>query len=74
MYLIYLTLYHSVPEGAMVFFNRTAKQTNFFLNDDSSRKKRKNIDNQLFALYKEGLFYRCYNEDAMVVAKTLQIL
>jgi hypothetical protein len=29
-------------------------------------KTKNSSDNQLFTLYKEGLFYRCHTEDAMV--------
>ena len=30
------------------------------------------ISNKYFTLFKEGLFYKCYNEDAMVFVKNMK--
>jgi len=37
-----------------------------------SEKISVSADNVRFTLYKEGLFYKCYNEDAMVFAKMVR--
>jgi hypothetical protein len=37
-----------------------------------SEKVKNSTSNTLFTLYKEGLFYKCYNEDAMVFAKLVK--
>ena len=37
-----------------------------------SEKVKNSANNTLFTLYKEGLFYKCYNEDAMVFAKLVK--
>lgn len=37
-----------------------------------SEKVKNSANSKLFTLYKEGLFYKCYNEDAMVFAKLVK--
>jgi hypothetical protein len=35
-------------------------------------KTQKSADEKVFTLYKEGLFYKCYNEDAMLFAEKVK--
>jgi hypothetical protein len=46
----------------------TAKQSFFFEKSDMTiaEKVSHSANRALFTLYKEGLFYKCYNEDVMV--------
>jgi len=57
----------------MEFLN-TACGGRFFLNSDMTilEKIAKGRDKTIFTLHREGLFYRCYNEDAMVFSKQKQ--
>jgi DNA mismatch repair ATPase MutS len=35
-------------------------------------KTKNSINSTIFTLYKEGLFYKCFNEDAMVFAQKVK--
>jgi hypothetical protein len=62
-----LTLKLPVPQGRE--FLNTACGGRFFLKMGIKEKLENSADIKRFSLFKEGMFYKCYNEDAMVFAK-----
>jgi TRAP-type mannitol/chloroaromatic compound transport system permease large subunit len=57
---------------AKFFNNREAVKFFFFHKMTLLEKTQKSADEKVFTLYKEGLFYKCYNEDAMVFTEKVK--
>lgn len=66
-----MTLKLTVPKGSE-FFKTLQRKRSIFLKMNILEKTKSRADTTRFTLFKEGLFYKCYNEDAMVFAQKVK--
>lgn len=66
-----LTLYHAIPLG-WHGLNTAFGGRKIFYEMTIAEKIQHGVDKTIFTLFKEGLFYKCYNEAAMVSVKRVK--